>query len=95
MLNFLTPFLRQKIFRELMLMQFLNVLLQVLLHKSHDLLAEEIGITVYNMAAVDFDAFYATFLPQFLSSCEGLDQNQRMILGSNFKMDKVRRMYMY
>lgn len=81
----------QKIFREVMLMQFLNVLIQVLLHKSHDLLAEEIGITVYNMAAVDFDTFYSTFLPQFLSGCDGLDHNQRVILGSNFKLDKVLR----
>jgi hypothetical protein len=72
-----------------MLDQFLNVLIQVLVHKSHDLLQEEIGISVYNMASVDFDCFYSTFLPQFLTNCEGLDNNQKSILAQNFKMDKV------
>ena len=61
----------------------------MLVHKSHDLLQEEIGITVYNMASVDFDAFYASFLPQFLASCDGIDENQKTILRKNFKMDKV------
>lgn len=72
-----------------MLVQFLNVLMQVLVHKSHDLLHEEIVVTVYNMATVDFDRFYAEFLPHFLSSCEGLDSNQRNILVTNFKVVKV------
>lgn len=72
-----------------MLLQFLNVLVQVLVHKSHDLLHEEIVVTVYNMASADFSRFYAEFLPHFVSSCEGLDANQRNILVRNFKVDKV------
>lgn len=78
----------KKIFRTSMLFQFVNVLLQVLVHKSHDLLQEEIGIAVYNMASVDFDSFYTAFLPEFLSSCSGVDANQRTVLGRNFKLDK-------
>ncbi|XP_067912796.1 exportin-6 isoform X2 [Heterodontus francisci] len=78
----------KKIFRTTMLFQFINVLLQVLVHKSHDLLQEEIGIAVYNMASVDFSSFYAVFLPQFLGSCDGIDSNQRTVLGRNFKMDR-------
>ncbi|XP_070580061.1 exportin-6-like [Ptychodera flava] len=78
----------KKFFRELMLFQFLNVLLQVLVHKSHDLLQEEILITVYNMASVDFDSFYGSFLHQFLSACDGLDDSQKTILGTNFSLDK-------
>lgn len=81
----------QKIFRTTMLFQFVNVLLQVLVHKSHDLLQEEIGIAIYNMASVDFDGFFAAFLPEFLSSCDGVDANQKNVLGRNFKMDRVRR----
>ena len=73
----------------MMLFQFLNVLIQVLLQKSHDLLQEEIAISIYNMASVDFDNFYTNFLPHFLSSCEGLAANQRSVLGQNFKLDKV------
>lgn len=73
-----------------MLFQFINVLLQVLVHKSHDLLQEEIGIATYNMASVDFDGFYSAFLPEFLASCDGVDSNQKNVLGRNFKMDRVR-----
>lgn len=80
----------QKIFRTTMLFQFVNVLLQVLVHKSHDLLQEEIGIAIYNMASVDFDSFYSAFLTEFLASCDGVDSNQKHVLGRNFKMDRVR-----
>ncbi|OPJ87659.1 exportin-6 isoform C [Patagioenas fasciata monilis] len=78
----------KKIFRTTMLFQFVNVLLQVLVHKSHDLLQEEIGIATYNMASVDFDGFYSAFLPEFLASCDGVDSNQKNVLARNFKMDK-------
>ncbi|KAF6128214.1 exportin 6 [Phyllostomus discolor] len=61
---------------------------KVLVHKSHDLLQEEIGIAIYNMASVDFDGFFAAFLPEFLSSCDGVDANQKNVLGRNFKMDR-------
>ncbi|XP_013401009.1 exportin-6-like [Lingula anatina] len=79
---------QKNIFKEVMLFQFLNVFIQVLIHRSHDLLQEEIGITIYNMAAVDFDKFYSAFLPQFLNGTEGLDENQRTILAQNFEVDK-------
>ncbi|XP_021787548.1 exportin-6 isoform X9 [Papio anubis] len=79
----------KKIFRTTMLFQFVNVLLQVLVHKSHDLLQEEIGIAIYNMASVDFDGFFAAFLPEFLTSCDGVDANQKSVLGRNFKMDRL------
>ncbi|KAJ1097279.1 hypothetical protein NDU88_002404 [Pleurodeles waltl] len=78
----------KKIFRTTMLFQFVNVLLQVLIHKSHDLLQEEIGIAIYNMASVDFDSFYSAFLSEFLGACDGIDSNQKTVLGRNFKMDR-------
>ena len=65
------------------------MLMQVLVHKSHDLLQEEIVITVYNMADVDFDMFYSKFLPHFLRCMDGLDDNQRAVLAQNFKLEKV------
>ena len=79
----------QPIFHSGMLFQFMNVLLQVLVNKSHDLLQEEVVVTVYNMAAVDFDLFYKNFLPYFLGTSEGLDINQKNILAANFKVEKV------
>ena len=79
----------QRIFKESMLLQFVNVFLQALVFRSHDLLQEEITITLYNMAAVDFDSFYSAFLPQFLGGCEGLTDSQKTELGNNFTPDKV------
>ncbi|KAM6962761.1 exportin-6 [Aplochiton taeniatus] len=78
----------RKLFRTSMLFHFINVLLQVLLHKSHDLLQEEIALAVYNMAAVDFDAFYSVFLREFLNSCQGVDPNQQAVLGCHFKLER-------
>ncbi|XP_052267006.1 exportin-6-like [Dreissena polymorpha] len=79
---------KKPIFYSGMQTQFMNVLLQVLVHKSHDLLQEEIVVTVYNMASVDFDRFYGEFLPQFLTGCERLDGTQKNMLTSNFKPEK-------
>lgn len=89
-LFFLSVCVFQKLFRTSMLFHFINVLLQVLLHKSHDLLQEEIALAVYNMASVDFDAFYSAFMPEFLNGCQGVDANQRAVLGRNFKLERVR-----
>jgi len=76
------------IFKDVMLLQFVNVFLQALVYRSHDLLQEEITITLYNMAAVDFDSFYSAFLPRFLGGCEGLTESQKSELGKNFTPDK-------
>uniref|UniRef100_A0A8C3ZGW0 Importin N-terminal domain-containing protein n=1 Tax=Denticeps clupeoides TaxID=299321 RepID=A0A8C3ZGW0_9TELE len=78
----------RKLFRSTMLFHFINVLLQVLLHKSHDLLQEDITVAVYNMAAVDFTTFYSSFLPEFLNGCQGLDPHQRATLARNFTPER-------
>uniref|UniRef100_A0A3P8P010 Importin N-terminal domain-containing protein n=1 Tax=Astatotilapia calliptera TaxID=8154 RepID=A0A3P8P010_ASTCA len=78
----------RKLFRTSMLFHFINVLLQVLLHKSHDLLQEEITLAIYNMASVDFDAFYSAFMPEFLNGCHGVDSSQRAVLARNFKLEQ-------
>ncbi|KAE8579138.1 hypothetical protein XENTR_v10023922 [Xenopus tropicalis] len=78
----------KKLFQTVMLPQFVSVLLQVLIHKSHDLLQEEIGIAVYNMASVDFSTFFSAFLPEFLTGCQGLDTSQKGVLARNFKMER-------
>uniref|UniRef100_A0A8C5GAA3 Importin N-terminal domain-containing protein n=1 Tax=Gouania willdenowi TaxID=441366 RepID=A0A8C5GAA3_GOUWI len=78
----------RKLFQTSMLFHFINVLLQVLLHKGHDLLQEEITLAIYNMASVDFDAFYSAFMPEFLSGCQGVDTSQRAVLARNFKLEQ-------
>nr|CAD7575561.1 unnamed protein product [Timema californicum] len=76
-----------KLFREELLPQFLTVLLHTLLNKSHSLLGDDIAVAIYNMAAVDFPAFHDAFIPHFLRTTSGLDDNQRTILQRNFKRD--------
>ncbi|XP_010769239.1 exportin-6 [Notothenia coriiceps] len=78
----------RKLFRTSMLFHFINVLVQVLLHKSHDLLQEEITVAIYNMACVDFDAFFSAFMPEFLNGCQGVDASQRSVLARNFKLER-------
>ena len=73
----------------MMLTPFMNVLLQALIHKSHDLLQEETLVAIFNMASVDFDNFFRIFLPEFLNSAEGLDPNQKTILKTNFSFAEV------
>merc|ERR1712168_643416 len=66
----------------------ITVLVQVLLQKSHDLLQDEIFMTIYNIVSVNFEAFFSHYLPHFLVDCEGLDNNQKSILLNNFKTEK-------
>ncbi|MPC08061.1 exportin-6-like [Portunus trituberculatus] len=75
------------VFRNSLLVHFITVLLQVLVHRSQDLLQEEITITVYNMAAVDFSTYFGAFVPHFLQNMDGLDADQRTALKANFKTD--------
>lgn len=78
----------KKLFQSSMLFHFINVLLQVLLHKSHDLLQDDITVAVYNMAAVNFHTFYSSFLPEFLNGCQGLDPHQRATLARSFTPER-------
>jgi len=64
--------------------QFMNVLLQTLLVRSHDLLQEDIVIAIYNMAAVDFSMFYKKFLPEFLKQVTTIDYHQKEVLLESF-----------
>ncbi|XP_073971870.1 exportin ellipsoid body open isoform X2 [Rhodnius prolixus] len=77
----------KEMFRVQFLALLLTVLLTTLINKSHALLSDEIATAIYNMAAVNFDTFFNSFLPQFLSQTSGLDDNQRDILKKNIKPD--------
>ena len=61
------------------------IVIQVLIAKSHNLLREEIGLAVYNMAATDFPGYFASFLPAFLAATGQLDDSQRQILAAGFR----------
>ena len=72
-------------FRSYMLYPILQILLQSLVQKSHDLLQEEMYLCVYNMAAVDFTIYHQQFLPKFLGSMQGLAEHQHSQLAKNYK----------
>ena len=67
----------------------MTVFLQVLMHKSHDLLKEEITLTIFHMANVDLNAFFKQFLMDFLNKIEDLDSNQKEKLQIGFKNEVV------
>ena len=62
--------------------------MQVLTHKSHELLKEEIILAIFHMASVDFGAFFKQFVPEFLSKVEDIDSNQRDKLQQSF-LDEI------
>ena len=72
-----------------MLPTFLEVLLGVLVNQTHNLLKDEIVVSIYNMASVNFDLFYSNFLPHFLLKSEGITDNQKSELLENFKTEQV------
>ena len=74
-------------FKETLLAEFLSVLIQVLVAKSHNLLREEIGVCVFHMATTDLPSFSSTFLPSLLQRLEGLDDNQRQCLVGAFRAE--------
>ena len=78
---------QKSVMRNSMLGEFVTVLLQVLAHRSQDLLQEEITITIYSMAAVDFSSFFNSFIPMFLLNLDGLHDHQKGSLKENFKME--------
>ena len=79
----------QAIFRDAVANQFINTLLDVLANGSHELLREEIGLSIYAMTSPDLDAFFQTILPNFLINSQGIDDPQRLALKNNFSSDTV------
>lgn len=79
---------QKPIFLEHLMGEFLTVFVQVLVSKSHNLLREEIAMSIFNMASVDLPAFFDKFLPHLLSGTEQLDENQRSILLQGIKQKK-------
>lgn len=77
------------LFREQLLCQFLTVLCHTLLDRTHALLTEDILLTIYNMAAVNFQVFFDTFLVDFIQNTDGLAQQQRDSLKQSFSHETV------
>ncbi|XP_043246951.1 exportin-6-like isoform X1 [Amphibalanus amphitrite] len=77
MLNTKWKLYHKPVFRRLLLARFLTVLIQTLLHRSHDLLRDDIASTVHSLAAVDLRGFCEHFVPALLRDTPGLDEQQR------------------
>jgi len=61
----------------------------VLATGSHELLREEIGLSIYAMASAQFDAFFQQILPNYLVTCQGIVDQQRILLKNGFAVDTV------
>ena len=72
-----------------MLHPLLRVLVEALVSKSHNLLQEEMCLSVYSMAAVHFPSYHQQFVLQYLSGVEGLADTHRSILAQQYKMVEV------
>ncbi|XP_063983905.1 exportin-6 isoform X2 [Diachasmimorpha longicaudata] len=75
---------QKEVFKSHLLERFLMALFTVLIHRSHNLLADDIAVAIHNLAGVDINWFFSHFLPTFLAGCEGLDDVQRATLLENF-----------
>jgi len=87
MLNQKWSLYKKQVFLENLMAEFLTVYVQVLIAKSHNLLREEVAVAIYNMACIDFPAFFDKFLPHFLLNTGQLDENQRGIMARGFARD--------
>lgn len=89
----LCRFLFQTLFRERLLCQFITVLLHTLLDQGHALLIDDMLLTLFNMAAVNFQAFFTTFVPEFLQNMDLLTPTQRDSLKQSFNQETVSNPY--
>lgn len=76
---------QKALFQSTMLSSFLQVLLNALIQKSHNLLQEEIVQAVHSMVCSNFDAFFAQFVPHFLMNLDGLTDHQKSQLHQNLQ----------
>ncbi len=76
-------------FQSSVLYPFLQLLLRVLVQKSHDLLQEEMCLCVYNMASVDFSVYHDQFLPRYVEGSDGLSSEQRSQLVKAYRVFEV------
>lgn len=72
------------IFKKELHSEFLTVLLNNLLNKSHPILNEEIAVAIFNLISADANGFYNGFLPRYLDSLKVLDPSQKSFLLENF-----------
>lgn len=80
---------QRSVFKSCLLERFLMALFTILFQRSHNLLADDIAIAIHGLASVDISWFFGQFLPAFLASCEGLNDEQRTTLLMNFDKSSV------
>ena len=73
---------------------FLDILLQVLMLKSHDLLLDEISELIYELASVNFMKFCTEFFPKFIGNFMGLTQEQKLSLVKDYQIAEVQLLFM-
>lgn len=72
------------VFKEQFWLPYLEAFVTVLANKTHALLEEEVCAVVYDLAAVDFPAFFSWGLPTYLSRVAALSDSHRADLHTRF-----------
>lgn len=67
---------------------FLEILLVIVLNKSHELLRDETMNCIYNMASVDFDSFYGPFIDRILAGLAHLSTEHKALLRHDLQSEK-------
>ncbi|KAK4874303.1 hypothetical protein RN001_013663 [Aquatica leii] len=78
---------QKMLFRQQLLSQFLTVLCHTLLDRTHAIFTDDILLAIYNMAAINFQTFFDTFLLDFLQNMDGLTSSQRDSLKQSFNRE--------
>ena len=76
-------------FQANLLQTFLEVLLNSLVNQSHDLLKEDIGLTIHTMASVDLRTFNSDFMGHYLLQAHGLTDHQKGDMLKAFQNQEV------
>eukprot|EP00794_Sanderia_malayensis_P009373 gene9373-10360_t len=77
------------VFQSKMLPTFLHVLLNLLVSQTHDLLKEDIILTIHSMASIDLANFNAEFMQRYLMQSDDLTDHQKTDLLKTFQNQEV------
>lgn len=78
---------RKPLFKNTFMAQFLFLFMQTLYERTLTLLNDGLYTIIYHLAEADYQAFYQVFIPKYLTNIPQLNDQQRLQLATNIKVD--------
>ena len=75
---------RTEEFQRTALLPFANILARSVVTKTHEIWRDEAITALYNLASVQWDSFFSSFLPSFIAQLENVTDDQRRTLLAQF-----------